>query len=280
MRTPVEPNMARPEPVVEFGRKKSAVSTSNSFDDNYSLTSQGVSESDFEPFHLADLRQITLPRDASKPLVTANNRYAREAIEAYKSLRTRLLKSQTSQGFRSIAITSVGRAEGKTLTAFNLACCCASMENLSVLLIDCDLRSRSLTSLIETLPPVGLADVMSGKVPCEKAVVRTDLPNLYVMGAGASDLASTELLSTGKWGQVVRWGHDHFTMVLIDALSMGSLADFELIAPECDGVLVIVRARSTPREELRMALDQLDANKLLGIVWNGSESEKRKNFYL
>jgi len=274
IRAAAEANAVRSEPVVEFARKKSPVPASDFFDDHQPLNGHGTTEREFVPLPIADLPQVALPRDATKPLVTSNDRYAKDALEAYKSLRTRLLKSQASQGFRSIAVTSVGRSEGKTLTAFNLAFCCAVVENLSVLLIDGDLRSSSLTKLIGRMPSAGLADVMSSRASCEQAIVRTDVPNLFVMGAGPSDGSSTELFSTENWGQVIRWSRNHFKIVLVDAVSMGS-ADFELIAPECDGVLLVVRARSTSREALKMAVEQIDAKKLVGIVWNGSSSDKK-----
>jgi protein-tyrosine kinase len=278
MRT-VEANTLRTEAVVEFARKKSQAHATESFEEHQQLSSAEVADFEFVPLRLADLPLVSLPRENDKPLVTVNERYAREALEAYKSLRTRLLKGQVNQGFRSIAVTSVGRSEGKTLTSFNLACCCAQVQNNTVLLIDGDLRNRSLSKLVSRLPPIGLADVMSGKAACEQAVVRTDMPNLYVMGAGKSDLPPTELFSTERWGQVIRWSNQHFKIVLVDALSIGEFADFELIAPECDGILMVVRAHSTSREALKMAVEQMDASKLVGIVWNGSDSGKGNLFY-
>jgi len=279
MRNVVEANTARSEPVVEFARKKSPSHAADAFEDHPPTSTHAATELEFCPLGLADLPQIFLPRDNTKPLVTAHEKYAREALEAYGSLRTRLLKSQASQGFRSLAITSVGKAEGKTITAFNLACCCAQVKNFTVLLIDGDLRSRSLTNLIGQLPSAGLADVISGTASYEDAVVRTDVPNLYVMGAGSSDTSPTDLFASEKWGQVVRCSAQHFKITLVDGLSMGAFADFELIAPECDGVLLVVRARSTSREALKMAVDQLDPNKLLGIVWNGDDSRNGNHFH-
>src|SRR5262245_53849326 len=43
------------------------------------------------------------------------------AIEAYRTLRTRVLRMQASKGMRSIILTSSVPAEGKTVTALNLA---------------------------------------------------------------------------------------------------------------------------------------------------------------
>jgi capsular exopolysaccharide synthesis family protein len=271
MRSTGEPGATR-SPLVEFAWKKSVDHVS--FPDSSRQSPDEMAQ----PW-LPDLPKILLPRDSTKPLITAASRYSKGALEAYKGLRARLLKSQANHEFRSVAVTSVGRSEGKTLTAFNLAFCCAQVENFTVLLIDSDLRTKSLTRLIGKLPPVGLADVMSGRASCEEAIVKTDEPNLYVMGAGSSDVPAPELFSTEKWSQVIRWSRSHFKMVLVDVLSIGAFADFELTAPECDGILVVVRARNTSREDLKMAVDQLDPAKLIGIVWNGDLSEGAGQIY-
>jgi len=261
----------RPEPVVEFARKKSPAPEPDSADNGHQLGTR-VADPEFAPAFLANCLQIVLPRDIDEPLVIVNDRSTAPAIEAYKSLRTRLIKSQTTEGFRSIAITSVGRSDGKTVTAFNLACCCAQVENLTTLLIDGDLRSRSLSNLLG-LPSGGLAHVLDGSASCQEAVVRTDIPNLCVMGAGKTEVQSTEVFSTVRWKQVIRWAQDHFKLVLVDALSMGALADFELIAGECERILVVVRARSTSREALKGAINQLDPRKLAGVVLNAEHSK-------
>lgn len=266
MRAGIETNAARTEPVVELVRKKLAVAEGI---EEHAGGHGSNGRKYFRP-SLTDLPKVQLPRGAAAPLVTSSTGYAKEAIENYKSLRARLLKWQATKGMSSVAITSVGRAEGKTLTAFNLACCCASPDN-SVLLIDGDLRNRSLTRLIGGMPPFGLADVISGAASQEEAIAKTDVANLYVMGSGKSDETSADLFSSERWSELVHWAVQHFKLVLIDAMSLGAFADFDLVAPECDGVLLVVRARTTSREVLKTALEQVDVNKLVGVVWNGFE---------
>lgn len=268
LRPKVESSVPASEPVVEFARKRSLHSEGL----DVKQVQRGGAEQELAEPLIKNQAKVILPRDSSAPLISSNNSYAGPALDAYQILRTRLLKAHAAQGFRCIAITSAARAEGKTLTAFNLACCCAHVSSLSVLLIDGDLRTRSLTKLIGGLPRVGLADVMSDKASCEEAIAMTNLPNLYVMGAGTSNVAPTELFSTEKWGEVMRWSRRHFKIVLIDTLSLSGSADFELIAPECDGILLVVRARSTNRDALKLAMEQLDASKLVGVVWNGAQS--------
>lgn len=274
----LEPSVARSEPIVEFSRKKSPSHATESFDDRPLSSQRDLGESELTPLQLANRSLVALPRDNSRPLVTAKDRYAGQILDAYNGLRTRILRLQASRGFRSIAISSVGRSEGKTVTAFNLACCCAHVENFKVLLIDGDLRNRTLTTLIGGLPKRGLADVMTGLADYEEVIVRTDLPNLFVMGAGKSETAPADLFSGERWGEVVRRSEQHFKMVVVDGLSVGAFADFELLAPECDGVLMVVRARNASKDGLKNVIEQLDPNKLVGIVWNG-DSREDENFY-
>jgi capsular exopolysaccharide synthesis family protein len=220
---------------------------------------------------LANRPKITLPKDASLPLVTNDGNAVSPAVEAFKSLRTQLMKLRTNRGVRSVAIASPAMSDGKTLTTFNLACTCAQLEETPVLLIDSDLRTRGLTNLIGKMPAVGLADVLAGTASYEDAIVRTDIPNLYIMGAGTvGDVPAAELFSTDRWQQLVNWASDLFKMVLVDSLPVGGVTDVDLIAEGCDGILVVVRALKTSQRALTEAFGHLDSKKVLGVVWNSA----------
>jgi capsular exopolysaccharide synthesis family protein len=222
------------------------------------------------PFSFSALEQVPVPRDGNCPLLSTPAGFS-DAVEAYKSVRTRLMKAQATKGFRSVVVSSVGRAEGKTLTAFNLAYCCASVSKFGVLLIDSDMRNRSLTKLMGLMPRLGLADLMMERASFEEAIVRTDVPNLYVMGAGNAESAATELFLTQRWKEILEWSRQHFNLTLVDSLPTGEFTDFELVAPECDGILLVVKPRSTPQDALKATLAQLDPEKIVGIVCNGAE---------
>src|SRR3954451_2859878 len=67
-------------------------------------------------------RSIRLPRTEEKSfLVTQYNPGMQSAVEAYRTLRTRLVRQQTKNGARSLVVSSAAQGEGKTLTCFNLA---------------------------------------------------------------------------------------------------------------------------------------------------------------
>jgi len=198
-------------------------------------------------------------------------------VEAYKSLRTQIMKVHLSGDLCSIAVSSVGPSDGKTLTAFNLACACAQLEETSVLLVDADLRTRGLSQLIPDLPATGLADYLTGTAECANIALRTNLNGLFVVGAGKSEISPAELFSRGKWQQLLKWARSHFKLVIVDSLPVGVVADSDLINGACDRVLMVVRALKASRSALEDALGHVDRDKLLGIVWNGAQ--KSPDYY-
>ncbi len=62
------------------------------------------------------------------------------ALSAYRMIRTRLLQSMRTNRWRSIAISSAGMGEGKSLTSINLALSLSREGNQNVFLIDLDMR--------------------------------------------------------------------------------------------------------------------------------------------
>ena len=191
------------------------------------------------------------------------------SAESYRALRTRLLRLQTTRGLRSVVVTSSIQGEGKTLTTLNLGLCCARLHATRVLIIDADLRSRGLSRMFGGVPSPGLAGVLSGEATSEQAILASDIPNLYFLPAGMPSMSPTELFSEARWKEFVGWCGESFSLILIDSPPVLPLADFELIASACEGVLVVVRALSTRREVLQKAAVALDPKKMLGFVFNG-----------
>jgi protein-tyrosine kinase len=200
-------------------------------------------------------------------------------MEAYRSLRTRLLRILDSQRVRSVVITSSVADEGKTLTLVNLALCCTQLPNLRILLVDGDMRTGGLTRLLGNPPGPGLAQVLTGEINHDEAIFSTNLPNLHAMPAGRSSRPPGELFAGPRWKEFLEWSRECFTLVLVDSPPVLLLADFELIAAPCDGVLIVVRALTTQRELLKEAARQIEKRKLLGAIFNGVKRSTDDSVY-
>jgi capsular exopolysaccharide synthesis family protein len=243
--------------------------------DSHEVSSQIVSG------RLEKCRSIRIPRTEEKSfLVTQYNPAMQAAVEAYRTLRTRLVKQQTRNGARTLVVSSATQGEGKTLTTFNLALCYANIQNWPVLLVDADLRTRGLSRLMGDPESPGLARILEDEsCPYQSAVLSTDIPSLYVLPAGETSASPSELFSTSHWKEFMGWAAESFRLVLIDCPPALNLADFELIAAPAESVMLVVRSRKTARESLSRVLAQIDPRKLAGVVFNAAEEPAKKDYY-
>jgi capsular exopolysaccharide synthesis family protein len=225
-------------------------------------------------------RSIRLPRSEEKSfLVTQYNPGMQSAVEAYRTLRTRLVRQQTKNGARSLVVSSAAQGEGKTLTSFNLALCYANIQNWPVLLVDADLRTGGLSSLLGDPESPGLGGILEGNSTYQNAILRTDCPSLYVLPSGDTTSSPPELFAAPNWKEFIGWASETFRLVIIDSPPIMNLADFELISAACESAMLVVRARKTDRRALSRVLAQVDPKKLAGLVFNAAEDELSKGYY-
>ena len=223
--------------------------------------------------------KIQIPRSEEKSfLVTQYNPEMQAAVEAYRTLRTRLVKQQTKSGIRSLVVSSAAQGEGKTLTAFNLALCYANIQNWPVLVVDADLRTRGLSRLLGDPESPGLAGILEGACDSASTVLRTDIPGLCVLPAGETNNSASELFSGANWKEFMGWASETFRLVIVDSPPVLNLADFELIMAPCESAMFVVRARRTARESLTKVLAQIDPKKLAGVVFNAAEDGPRTGY--
>src|SRR6267142_3136429 len=200
---------------------------------------------------LSQCRQVRVGNENAARLVLHQGKASRAALEAYRGLRTRLMRAQAKTGLKSIAITSSLPGEGKTLTTMNLGLCYAQLPQQRVLVIDGDLRTCGLTALLDHPGALGLAEVLAGKATPDEAIVATNQKNFFVLPAGASSSPPPELFTGSHWQELLGCCSELFQLVLIDTPPIIPLADFELISVACQGVVVVVRAYHGQRETLQ-----------------------------
>ncbi len=221
---------------------------------------------------------IRLEVPPESPIVFGAKESYHHATEAYRTLRTRLLRLQASKGFRSIAVSSATPGEGKTVTTLNLGLCCAQLHDTPILLIDADLRKAELSRLLGRPAGAGLAEILGGKASFQDSIIPTENPNLFVMPAGTPETPAPELLASETWKELMAWCGETFRLTLIDTPPARPLADFELVSAACDGYLMVVRARQTERDALKGVATHLDAKKLVGVVFNSADTLAKASY--
>lgn len=237
------------------------------------------SSADSNGSFLTHCRRLVLVRQPSAPVIFGQEELFSAAIDCYRSLRTKLVRLMATQGLRSLVISSANPAEGKTLTTLNLGLMFAKLAGNKILLVDSDLRTGGLTTLLGARSELGLSDLLTGEVAAESVVLATSVENLYVVSAGQSSGRSAEAFSSEHWKQFVNWASQHFNIVLVDSPPILAMADFELITAACNSTLLVVRALKTSRESLTKAVKQIDAKKFLGTVFNESGPQSKYQYY-
>jgi protein-tyrosine kinase len=190
--------------------------------------------------------------------------------EAYKLLRTHVLHRLKRENRNMLMFTGPLPNEGKSLTAINLAIAISQKVGQTVLLVDGDMRNPAIHRYLDLPSGPGLMDFLTSGYPIADSLVHPEgLTNLVVLPAGNSTPESAELLSSPRMLDLVR-ELKHFypdRYVLFDLPPL-IYADPLAFAPLVDGIILVVEAGRTPREEIIHTLDLLKEFPVLGFVLN------------
>ena len=181
--------------------------------------------------------------------------------EAFNQLFANLALVYRQRAIKTVVFTSPLPGEGKTLTAINFALTGAS-RGMRVLLIDADLRCGMVSSVIKCRREPGFAELLEGTAQMREVVRRVSVGEsgaLGVIPSGALPKVPGRVLTLEKVQEVLAAVTPKFDFVVIDTPPINLLADAALLASAADAVLLVVRAGHTQADDLRYAMDQLEA---------------------
>ncbi|MGH7202617.1 MAG: CpsD/CapB family tyrosine-protein kinase, partial [Planctomycetaceae bacterium] len=144
------------------------------------------------------------------------------------------------------------------------------------LLIDADLRRPGLHGLFGARGEIGLADALAGEIDLLSALQpvtagRGEIAGLSLLSAGAPPEDPAELLTSPRLGELLERARQEFDFVLIDTPPLLAVSDPCTIAPQVDGLLLVVRLEKTRHEALERSVELLRRHyaPVLGVVVNG-----------
>ena len=213
------------------------------------------------------------------PPLLVNSNENQAASESYRGLRTSILFSSPDQSPRVLLVTSAMPLEGKSLTASNLAAVMAKAEQ-DVLLVDADMRRPTLHKLLQVPAEPGLSNFLVGEVD-ELPLVATTVPNLFLVPCGEIPPHPSELLGSDRMTKFLDLAQGRFGRIIIDSPPIMSVTDAVILGTRVDGVLLVIKAETTPRKAIAEARDQLlDVNAhILGTVLNDVSIKRPGYFY-
>ena len=219
-------------------------------------------------------------------LTIANAPHSMSA-EQYRIVRSRLGHVTPLETTRTILVTSPQPGDGKTTVACNLAAGMA-LNGRKILLVDANFRRPAVHEVFEMPNDTGLADVLADVGRFDELVRETAVPNLYVLPSGTKPANPTELIEGSPFTEFVDAALDEYDHVIFDSGPILFVSETGALAPQCDGVVSVVRARKSSRGLLGRMRDSLRSLNVehLGVVLNavrhqagGYYSRNIKTFY-
>jgi polysaccharide biosynthesis transport protein len=212
--------------------------------------------------------------------------------EAYRVLRTGIQFSDVDKLHKTLLISSPSPVEGKSLTAANLAVVMAQAGH-NVLLIDADLRrpvqhkifslnkNQGLTNLL--LPSDLDLEKPSPELTAhlEQFLQRTAEPGVTVLTSGRVPPNPSELLGSYKMKKLLRILATMFDIILLDSPPVLAVTDAVVLSTRVDGVVFVVNAGTTRRNQLKLGAERLrevNAN-LIGVVLNRLTPKSEGYYY-
>jgi capsular exopolysaccharide synthesis family protein len=171
---------------------------------------------------------------------------------------------------KSILVTSPNAAEGKTLTAINMAHAFA-MNGIKTLLVDCDLRRPMIHHILSLNPEPGLSDVLRNNiVSIEKVAVSWALQapeneNLFVFPCGTLPPNPYELLAAQRMRDVLAEFKRQYDLVILDSPPLMAVTDSIVLGSEVDGVCLVIKSGST-RQDVALRAKRLLENSQTNII--------------
>ncbi len=203
------------------------------------------------------------------------------AREAFRAMCASILLSDSATP-RTILVTSAVPGEGKTTMVEYLGKAFAE-SGAKTVLVELDMRKPKLASRFQVEPMDGAQGAslfLAGHAPKGSApIMATATANLFLLPAGPKPPNPIALLSSERLTDLLAHLKSEFRFVLIDSPPILTVADARVIGPQVDGVVLVAKAKQTPRELIDRARTQIMSAgaRLLGCALNGVESHN--DFY-
>ena len=176
--------------------------------------------------------------------------------ESFRNLRASILFSKVDAPVRVIAITSALPGEGKTTTAVCLARSMA-LSGSKVVVVDCDLRRRSISKALEETREHGLIELLQGVATLDDVLIPDGLSEAQFLPLAESAYTPKDLFGSAAMDRLLEDLRHRFDYVLLDTAPVIPVSDTRVLAPKADVVVFLAQWRRTPRKAIRAAMDLL-----------------------
>ena len=195
--------------------------------------------------------------------------------ESYREIRTYLT---INDNMKTILVTSAEMNEGKTTTICNLAKCFGELDDIKVILIDCDFKKRGVSRKLGIGNPFGVSDIVFGNKKLDECIQKVE--DIDVLPSGGVPNNTSMLLNSKVMKNLVNELREKYDYVFIDSPPICRLNDACIIAQYVDGTVLVNASKEIDSKVAKLTLEKLKkvGANIIGVVLNKFRSEQY-NYY-
>lgn len=188
--------------------------------------------------------------------------------------------SEVDKPLKIICVTSAAPNDGKTTTAMALAIAAARI-GCRALIVEGDMRRRSLRRALDVRARFGIHAVITGKASIQEAVVPTKDEGVFFLDAEQGIPNPESVLHSQRFKALLEELAQVYDYVIVDTPPVAAFADACIVASVADGTILVVRENDTEKRDAVYAVDSLrkaDAN-ILGACINCEDDRHAGGYY-
>lgn len=203
--------------------------------------------------------------------------------EVFRTLRTNIQFMNVDEKLKSLLITSTVPGEGKSWITANLAITFAQAGK-RVLLVDADMRKGRQHKLFELNNDKGLSNylIMTAKEEGLNTIgeyIQTSLiDNLYVMTSGMVPPNPSELLTSQKMIDLIKYLESIFDIVIFDGTPSTIVTDAIILSKFVNSTLIVASYKQTKIDDLKQVKKNIlnVGGNIAGVVANKMPTIKKE----
>ena len=203
--------------------------------------------------------------------------------EVFRTLRTNIQFMNVDEKLKSLLITSTVPGEGKSWITANLAITFAQAGK-RVLLVDADMRKGRQHKLFELNNDKGLSNylIMTAKEEGINTIGEYIQPslidNLYVMTSGMVPPNPSELLTSQKMVDLIKYLESIFDIVIFDGTPSTIVTDAIILSKFVDSTLIVASYKQTKIDDLKQVKKNIlnVGGNIAGVIANKMPTTKKE----
>lgn len=210
--------------------------------------------------------------DGAGALFLARTHPADPALEALRSVRTRLHFARCESPDNRIMLCGPSPKAAKAFVCVNLAAVIAQAGQ-RVLVIDVDMRAGFLHEVLGLCVNPGLCAVLADQCTLEAAIQPTCIDNLDFLSRGPIPPNPSELLMRPRFTELLSQASGRYDVVILDTPSLQAVTDAAIVGRQSGTNLIVTRYGVTTVKDIQHSVRQFAQHGIVlaGAVFEGVE---------